>query len=545
VVKLLNNISIKAKLIALSIIPIFALIFMLFMELTELKTTKEGVDRIYNDRVVPLEDLKVIADDYAVFVIDAINKANAGLITVEEAAQGIKKSEGEIQSMWKKYKSTELTDEEERLASQAELLFQKADAALANVHRELSKYSGNARGELDSIDGPLYADIDPISEKITELVNLQLRVAKAERDLIVSNYEGSFTLLISLALLITFALIIQGVMIYKSLIGPLNKFRNAIEVVVEESDLSKDLDIPGNNELTAIADMFNKMMLQMRDLITQISACANKLSVSAGDLTSVSDNANASINTQREEIEQVATAMNQMATTAQEIFNNAKVADLGARETSTQTEQGNLVVRQAIEATNALVVDVGNISQRIKNLESDSESIGSIVDVIKGIAGQTNLLALNAAIEAARAGDQGRGFAVVADEVRTLAQRTQASTEEIQQAIEELQQGTRSAVDAMDSGKEKAEGAGTKAVDTGDALQIIASSIQEISSMNTLIAESSEEQTNVSEEINKSLGTLLEVSNSSTEGAQQIAQSSEHLFTLSDELQNVISGYKV
>jgi len=542
---LLNNISIKAKLIALSIIPIFALIFMLFMELTELKTTKEGVDRIYNDRVVPLEDLKVIADDYAVFVIDAINKANAGLITVEEAAQGIKKSEGEIQSMWKKYKSTELTDEEERLASQAELLFQKADAALANVHRELSKYSGNARGELDSIDGPLYADIDPISEKITELVNLQLRVAKAERDLIVSNYEGSFTLLISLALLITFALIIQGVMIYKSLIGPLNKFRNAIEVVVEECDLSKDLDIPGNNELTAIADMFNKMMLQMRDLITQISACANKLSVSAGDLTSVSDNANASINTQREEIEQVATAMNQMATTAQEIFNNAKVADLGARETSTQTEQGNLVVRQAIEATNALVVDVGNISQRIKNLESDSESIGSIVDVIKGIAGQTNLLALNAAIEAARAGDQGRGFAVVADEVRTLAQRTQASTEEIQQAIEELQQGTRSAVDAMDSGKEKAEGAGTKAVDTGDALQIIASSIQEISSMNTLIAESSEEQTNVSEEINKSLGTLLEVSNSSTEGAQKIAQSSEHLFTLSDELQNVISGYKV
>ncbi len=542
---MLNNISIKAKLIALSIIPIFALIFMLFMELTELKTTKEGVDRIYNDRVVPLEDLKVIADDYAVFVIDAINKANAGLITVEEAAQGIKKSEGEIQSMWKKYKSTELTDEEERLASQAELLFQKADAALANVHRELSKYSGNARGELDSIDGPLYADIDPISEKITELVNLQLRVAKAERDLIVSNYEGSFTLLISLALLITFALIIQGVMIYKSLIGPLNKFRNAIEVVVEECDLSKDLDIPGNNELTAIADMFNKMMLQMRDLITQISACANKLSVSAGDLTSVSDNANASINTQREEIEQVATAMNQMATTAQEIFNNAKVADLGARETSTQTEQGNLVVRQAIEATNALVVDVGNISQRIKNLESDSESIGSIVDVIKGIAGQTNLLALNAAIEAARAGDQGRGFAVVADEVRTLAQRTQASTEEIQQAIEELQQGTRSAVDAMDSGKEKAEGAGTKAVDTGDALQIIASSIQEISSMNTLIAESSEEQTNVSEEINKSLGTLLEVSNSSTEGAQKIAQSSEHLFTLSDELQNVISGYKV
>lgn len=542
---MLNNISIKAKLIALSILPIVALIFMLFMGLAELKSTKEGVDRIYNDRVVPLEDLKIIADDYAVFVIDAINKANAGLITVEEAAQGIKKSESEIQSMWKKYKSTELTDEEEKLASEAELLFQKADAALVNVHRELSNYSGNASGELDKIDGPLYADIDPISEKITELVNLQLRVAKTERDLIVSNYESSFTLLVSLALLITLALIIQGIMVYKSLIGPLNKFRSAIEVVVKECDLSKDLDIPGNNELTEIADMFNKMMLQMRDLITQISTCANKLSASASDLTSVSDNANTSINTQRKEIEQVATAMNQMATTAQEIFNNAKAADLGARETSVQAEQGNVVVHEAIEATNALVVDVGNISQRIKTLESDTESIGSIVEAIKGIADQTNLLALNAAIEAARAGDQGRGFAVVADEVRTLAQRTQISTEEIQQAIEELQQGTRNAVAAMDAGKDKAEKAGTKAIDTGNALQIIASSAQEITNMNTLIADASEEQTKVSEEINKSLGTLLSVSNNSTEGALKIAQSSEHLFSLSDELQNVISGYKV
>jgi len=542
---MLNHISIKAKLIALSIIPIIALIFMLFMELSELKKTKEGVDRIYNDRVVPLEDLKVIADDYAVFVIDAINKANAGMITVEEAAQGIKKSESEIKSMWAKYKSTELTNEEEKLASEAEFLFKKADAALANVHKELSNYSGNAAGSLDSIDGPLYADIDPISEKITELVNLQLRVAKAERDLIVSNYESSFTLLIGLALLITFALVVQGIIVYKSLIDPLNKFSSAIEVVVKDSDLSKDLNIPGKNELTDIADMFNKMMAQMRDLITQISVCANKLSASASELTSVSDNANNSINSQRVEIEQVAAAMNQMATTAQEIFKNAKAADLGARDTSTQAEQGNLVVAQAIGATNALVDDVENISQRIKTLETDSESIGSIVDVIKSIAEQTNLLALNAAIEAARAGDQGRGFAVVADEVRSLAQRTKTSTQEIQEAIEELQSGTRHAVTAMDAGKQKAEGAGTKSVEAGEALNTISRSISEITAMNTLIAEASEEQTNVSEEINKSLSNLLEVSNNSTEGAQKTAQSSEHLFTLSDELQNVISEYKV
>ncbi len=542
---MLNHISIKAKLIALSIIPIVALTFMMFMELTELKNTKEGVDRIYNDRVVPLEDLKVIADDYAVFVIDAINKANAGLITVEEAVQGIQKSESEIKSMWAKYKSTELTKEEEQLASEAEHLFKNADAALANVHKELSNHSGNAAGALDSIDGPLYADIDPISEKITELVNLQLRVAKAERDLIVSNYESSFTFLIGLAFLITLVLVVQGIIVYKSLIDPLNKFTHAIEVVVNDSDLSRDLNIPGNNELTEIADMFNKMMAQMRDLITQISACANKLSASAGELTIVSDNANNSINSQKVEIEQVAAAMNEMATTAHEIFKNAKAADLGARNTSVQAEQGNLVVGHAIGATNALVDDVVNISQRIKTLETDSESIGSIVDVIKSIAEQTNLLALNAAIEAARAGDQGRGFAVVADEVRTLAARTQSSTHEIEEMVERLQAGAQAAVTVMNDGRERAKTSVEKAACAGAALDTITAMISTMDEMSAQISNAANEQSSVAEDINRGIVNISQVAESTAEGARETSVAVDTLSGISGQLQEAACKFKV
>lgn len=252
-----------------------------------------------------------------------------------------------------------------------------------------------------------------------------------------------------------------------------------------------------------------------------------------------------SINTQRVEIEQVVAAMNQMAATAQEISRNAETADQGAKDTSSQAKEGSSTVDEAVNATNLLVADVQSVSAKIEKLETDSESIGSIVDVIKGIAEQTNLLALNAAIEAARAGDQGRGFAVVADEVRSLAQRTQVSTSEIQDAIERLQGGTRSASKAMHVGQEKAEGAGTKALEAGKALAQISVAVEGITDMNALIASASQEQSNVSEEINRSLVTLHDTSNDSSAGAEQISRASEELFTLSAGLKEAISQYKL
>ncbi len=540
---MLKDVSIKSKLLALLIVPIVSIILLSVFMLNQLNKTNTGVERIYNDRVVPLEDLKTIADNYAVFVIDAINKANAGIITVEEAGQGIKTSESQITELWQKYMSTELTVDEGKLANEAEALFTKANAALANVHVELAKLTGNAQGKLNHLDGPLYQDIDPISEKITELVNLQLQVAQVEKATIEASYNSFLVILTVVGLLLSGILVGLGILMRNSLIVPLNHIHRTIVSIVENSDLNKQLNVKGNNELGSIASSFNEMMLQMRELINSITNTTGDLSESANKMTAVSNNANKSINTQRREIEQVAAAMNEMVSTAQEISKNASEADSGARETSEEAESGNQVAAQAVQATNALVSDVQNVSVSIKSLEADSESIGSIVDVIKGIAEQTNLLALNAAIEAARAGEQGRGFAVVADEVRNLAQRTQTSTQEIQQAIESLQEGTRNAVTAMATGQAKAEGAGERAEEAGQALDTIAKSVKGITQMNTLIATASEQQTSVSEEINKSLTTLQHASNESSEVAEQISEESGRLFELSDELQQVISRY--
>ncbi|MFT5709123.1 MAG: methyl-accepting chemotaxis protein [Oceanospirillaceae bacterium] len=542
---MLNNISFKIKLIVISVLPLVILGSMLLFLLFEWKSATSGVERIYADRVVPLKGLKVIADDYAVMVIDAVNKANAGLTTVEETSEIIEISEERIAKKWKEYVATELTTEESQLVKEAEILFVKADAAIEKTHRELQELSGNVAGKLNHLDGPLYADIDPISEKITELINLQLRVAKTERDLINNTYERDVAIFIPLSIGVILLISLLCFVVYKSLIGPLVSMKNTFEKIAADSDLTHLLETNGNNELSDIAVSCNTLLSQIRGLISHITASTVTLSTSAIEMKEVSLSATQGINTQREEIEQVATAMNEMVSTAQEISRNAESADKSARGTSEQAEQGNIIVNGAVQATSALVTDVEKISEQIQTLEAESSSIGSIVDVIKGIAEQTNLLALNAAIEAARAGDQGRGFAVVADEVRSLAQRTQQSTQEIQDAIEKLQKGTGNAVVAMNAGQEKAEGAGVQSVEAGKALESISLAILDITGMNGLIATASEEQTSVSEEINKSLVTLLGSSNESSVGVAKIAESSEELALLADELKEVIIQYKV
>ena len=363
-----NNVSIKNRLILLSVTPIVLLIGLLLLLMSELRFTEQGAERIYNDRVVPLEDLKLIADDYAVFVIDAINKANAGLISVEEASAGIKNSEHEIDITWEKYIATTLTPKEEKLVAEAEELFKDANAALRMVHIELAKFSGNAQGQLNAIDGPLYKSIDPISEKITELVNLQLEVAGDERDEIVEVYNWNMIFLPSLAAVLVLILVVLGVLVYRSLILPLNNIRNTIETIIGDLDLTHEVKVDGKNELGDITISFNNMIGQMRDMVGHVSDSAMKLSNSATQMTQISISANNSIDTQRDEIQQVATAMNEMVATAQEISRNAEAADSGARDTSEEAKQGNLIVSEAVQATNDLVVDVKSVSERIKNL---------------------------------------------------------------------------------------------------------------------------------------------------------------------------------
>jgi len=543
---LLSNINIRNKLIILSTLPILGLLLVISISLSSLKDANEGVGRIYEDRVVPLEDLKIIADDYAVLVIDAVNKANAGIISGPDALKGIKKAREGIDTKWQKFMSTTLTEEESRLAAEAEQLFIGANRSLDKLEAALNT-SGNSdfTNQLSDFDGPLYQTIDPISEKIAELISLQLRVAAEERRHIEIVYENQVFNLILLGTLLIAALVVFSVLIYRSIRRPLDMLNQTMHQVASQSDLTLFVPENGNDELAQMSANFNTMLENQRTLISDISGAIHQLAAAADQMTSFSHQANEGINAQRLEVEQVATAMNEMVSTSQDVARNAEQADGQAQSMLEQAADGNSVVGAAVSSANALAENVSDVAERIRKVGEDSDSIGSIIDVINDIAEQTNLLALNAAIEAARAGDQGRGFAVVADEVRTLAQRTQTSTTEIRSAIESLQNGTRSAVLAMEQSQKEAEETGQRAAKAGSAFEDITQAVASITDMNTHIASASEEQSCVSEEIDRSLVSINSAVQASADGATEISEASKQLSQLASGLSAQIGRFRV
>jgi len=234
-----------------------------------------------------------------------------------------------------------------------------------------------------------------------------------------------------------------------------------------------------------------------------------------------------------------------MSATVNEITQSAQMAADAASTADDEVLNGSQVVSQTHAAMGELVETMMDVSQTIANLEAETESVGSILDVIRGIADQTNLLALNAAIEAARAGEQGRGFAVVADEVRSLASRTQQSTEEIQVMISKLQNEAKKSVESMKSSMTSVEQTAEKTEQTGEALDLISQSVGTIKDMNVQIASASEEQNVVSQQITESVQHVNEKAHETMAGAEQAADIANSLSQTAHELDQIVKQFKV
>jgi methyl-accepting chemotaxis protein len=358
----------------------------------------------------------------------------------------------------------------------------------------------------------------------------------------ISNVKSMLVTITAMLLVVAAAFIY---LVANSINGPLTKLRRTIEEIERESALNKRIDLHSEDELGSLAKAFNRMLDKFQSIVNQVTATATNLTDAAEDVAKITSQTAESVGKQQHEVDQVATAMNEMTATVQEVARNATEAAKAASHSDEEAQNGQAVVDRTINAIDALASEVDRAANVIHRLEQDSDKIGTVLDVIKGIAEQTNLLALNAAIEAARAGEQGRGFAVVADEVRTLASRTQQSTAEIQQMIERLQAGAQEAVSVMEDSRSRASDSVSSAQSAGQSLESITRSVASITDMNTQIASAADEQSAVAEEINKNIVNINHAAERAADGAKQTSSASNALAGLAQDLQALVGQFKV
>ena len=476
------------------------------LEYREVKTIKTS-ELIESEMSFALNELKTS-------VQDEVNELN--MSRIGDVAEGLKTSFAEIQDLMSETQGILFHKKNQLNANQlAEEKLAAAEAEIKSGNKILDEQMALAN-ETTTKTGQLVAD--SVSKGTTQTIVILLV------SVVIAFVIARYTLI--------------------SITRPLRRVNEMLKVV-SSGDLSRKLDESGTDEFATLSKNCNLLIESLRTLIQGIVSRSTQLAAAAEQTSAVTAQSTTAIEEQRNQVEQAASATTEMSSTAQSVLASANDALGEIKQADDEAERIKVISEKSRQTIELLAKEVDSASQVINKLQQDSASIGSILDVIRGIAEQTNLLALNAAIEAARAGEQGRGFAVVADEVRTLASRTQESTQEIQKMIEVLQGGAEQAVNVMNAGKKQAASCVEQSEITDQDLDAITHAVHEAFDRSSQIATAAEEQSVVAHEISENLESIVAIAEQTTAGSKQTAASSSEVARLSEELQQSVQEFKL
>ncbi|VAW89868.1 Methyl-accepting chemotaxis sensor/transducer protein [hydrothermal vent metagenome] len=561
---LLNNLTIKAKLTLLVVINVFFFILACGYAIQQMDQIGEEVVGIA-ERDLPLMDMVSKITVYQVEMKVLFERAGRfGMVIDHE--QGVSERFNEVVMDFDELsaKVDEMILHGESLAKQAQdsAVDEVARREFLGIFERLKvieeknlQFESRARevfkliksGNLQEADVQM-ATVAVFADEIAiELEAMLVEVERFTEEAAVAAEEHVLSAEKVLIGIVVIALLLSGLlalMIINNIKSGLAAGMVAMQRIAD-GDLSQPVRVTSKDEVADMLLSLEQMRTKLSGVIDGIDGSSVILSSASEELKAASEETSQSVYQQKQETEQLAAAMNEMAATVQEVVCSTTSAAEAAQEAMNESENGRMAVSETIGSIQLLADEVQRSSAAITKLGGESDNIGMVLDVIRGIAEQTNLLALNAAIEAARAGEQGRGFAVVADEVRTLATRTHDSTQEIQSMIERLQVGARDSVQIMDESRKQMDESVRKATEAGAVLEAVLGAVTRITDMNHQIASAAEQQRSVTEELNHNILTISEVADRNACTSNQTAQASTDLAETAVKLKGMIKSFKL
>ncbi|GIA14317.1 TPA: methyl-accepting chemotaxis protein [Vibrio cholerae] len=394
-----------------------------------------------------------------------------------------------------------------------------------------------ATAEYRKVGNEMIKAIDVLSNRLNQVAMTTIDESEYEHDSVMS--QSTFALIGILLVAALSSWLLAGI-----IVTPIRQLQQTVREIAKGNLLVKAQE-EGNNEITLLARDVNATVTQLRQTVESLVRISTDVASASTELATVMTQASVNSDQEKQEVEQVASAVNQLQSTAQSVTDHAHSADGAAQQANQLASQSLRMFEESHRATAKMADQLREAAQVVNQLKEQSERIGNVTEVIRSISEQTNLLALNAAIEAARAGESGRGFAVVADEVRMLAARTQTSTQEIQAIIEELQNQSNTANSSMHSSLSLLEQNQSLAAKVSASLTEINHSVSALGQINAQVATASEEQSQVTKDINRNLSNIYELVSQNVTGITQSAAASHELSDLAEQQHQQLQYFRV
>ena len=535
-------VTIRAKLYISAFILTIIAILVGLLGLYNLQQENKNFKAVFDDRIVPLKQLKIISDMYAINIVDTVHKTNAQSISYDDALKSIKSARVAIAKNWADYIATTLTPEEEKLVQKAKTLFTPADRLVDEMLVVIEKKDKERLAYIGAKE--LYPAIDPITSAIGDLVDLQINESEKSYKHSIEQYETVKFFFISLLVGGIGFGIFMTVLTISTILKSLEEFKQKMSYIASSKDFSQKVVIKDKNELQEVAMTFNTLIDSISHALSNAKSMANENATVSEELSTTSLQIG-------KRTEETVSQMNVTVSATESVIEILKQGEKSSQDSGNVIK--TVVAELSATATNVLnvskdlegvVVSQSDLSERLERLYQEIEQVKNVLFVINDIADQTNLLALNAAIEAARAGEHGRGFAVVADEVRKLAEHTQRSLSESNATVAVIIQSVSTAVELMQKNSEAIKQLSFRAQEAETQMRLNVNNAENAKKMAEITADEAKQGREHASEVISNIQSIHQISTTNARSVEEIAAASEHLAKLSDNLNLIISQFK-